>query len=751
MTTPTDPLYASQWHFDLIGDIETIWNDYSGVGVQVGIYDDGTDYNHQDLNDNYDPSLQVTDNFGAVVDPFPVAFVPGDFSVSDSHGTAVAGLIAAENNGIGGVGVAWGSSITTVNIFGAGVYGNVNGPTADFLDVASQATNFDISQNSWGASPRQTADSSLAGTGFAAQLEAVYAHDAATGRGGLGTIITQAAGNDGLDANRDGINASRFTITVGATEIDGTVASYSNFGASILVAAPAAAVTTDLSGAAGNNATDYLDTFNGTSAATPVVSGVVALMLEANPDLGWRDVQTILALSASHTGSAMGGPATGFEDGAWYVNAADNWNGGGLHVSTSYGYGMVNAYNAVRLAEVWLLFAPVPATSANEQMVSSNLAVLGGGPAGLAVPDNNPTGVSFTLTVADTIAIEHVALHLDLSSTYVGDLRITLTSPEGTEVVVVQQGGVGTNVNGEWIYGIDSLHGELSTGVWTVQVADMAGRDLSTLFTASLDVYGAPVNPNDAYHFSDEFQTMVALDASRATIADRNGGSDWLDFAMVAGDVTLDLNPGGSFAVGGVVWGSIDAGSAIEHAVTGDGNDSLVGNIDYNQLEGMRGNDTMFGGAGFDSLFGQAGNDWLEGNAGFDRLSGGDGNDVLVGGATLDLLNGGAGGDSFVYVSPSDSGTGRGRSDLIQGFEHGIDYIDLSWIDGNPFVAGDQAVSFIGAVGFSGLGVASVGQLRLMNLPGFSVVQIDTDGNGVANIQILATTAAALTPGDFIL
>ena len=112
--------------------------------------------------------------------------------------------------------------------------------------------------------------------------------------------------------------------------------------------------------------------------------------------------------------------------------------------------------------------------------------------------------------------------------------------------------------------------------------------------------------------------------------------------------------------------------------------------------EGAGTDDTLIGNGGNDSLFGQAGNDWLDGGAGSDRLSGGDGNDVLVGDSTLDLLNG-------------------------------------------------------GAAGLGGLGAASAGQLRLVNLPGFSAVQIDTDGNGVANLQILATTAAALTPGDFIL
>jgi hypothetical protein len=69
------------------------------------------------------------------------------------------------------------------------------------------------------------------------------------------------------------------------------------------------------------------------SAATPVVSGVIALMLSANPHLGWRDVQDILAMSATRTGSNYGaGPANG-EQYTWGFNAANTWNGGGYHIS----------------------------------------------------------------------------------------------------------------------------------------------------------------------------------------------------------------------------------------------------------------------------------------------------------------------------------------------------------------------------------------------------------------------------------
>lgn len=102
MTTPTDPLYASQWHFALLGDIETIWDEYTGAGVHVGVYDQGIDLTHEDLAANYDASRHVVDGS---LNP-----IVGD--ATGPHGTAVAGLIGADNNAVGGVGVAFDTSIT---------------------------------------------------------------------------------------------------------------------------------------------------------------------------------------------------------------------------------------------------------------------------------------------------------------------------------------------------------------------------------------------------------------------------------------------------------------------------------------------------------------------------------------------------------------------------------------------------------------------------------------------------------------
>jgi len=649
---PRDPLYGSQWHFDLIGDIETIWDDYDGTGVKVGVYDDGVDYRHADIDENFDKRLQAQDDLGNPLDPYPAVYERN----GDGHGTSVAGLIAAEaNNGTGGVGVAHGATLGAVNIFDQSLYGAVNGNLAAFLDVVGQAVMFDISSNSWGSTPLYA--QGLDDGGFADALDKTYGGVTRDGRSGLGTIITQAAGNDNMDANGDGVNASRFTITVAATDEKGNAADYSNYGASILVAAPAASVTTDLRGFAGYDPSNYTTEFGGTSAATPVTSGVIALMLDANPDLGWRDVQNILAASASLTGSAFDAKAAGAEEEeTWQSNGGATWNGGGYHIHANYGYGMIDAYAAVRMAEVWYLFGDAQ-TSANEKTERgvNNFA-------DVKVPDKDPEGVVRNVTVKGDVAIEHVQLTLEIDSDQMMDLEVRLTSPDGTTVTVAFADTMAFNpndaVNGSWTFGIDGLRGESSAGLWRVEVVDTRGTGkVTVLESAEITVYGAAVSTGDVYHFTNEYLIMQAYEDERGKISDRNGGADWLNFAAVTSNMRIDLTAL-TFGTKSLVWGELSG--TFEHVVTGDGNDKVIGNGAGGEFHGMRGNDallgengndSLFGGEGDDSLYGGDGKDQLFGELGNDKLFAGDGKDSLDGGGGKDQLRGEGGNDTYHFSS----------------------------------------------------------------------------------------------------
>ena len=140
----SDTLLHRQWHLENTGqsggvagidiNLEGVWDDYTGAGVAVGIWDDGVQRTHHDLDDNYDAGLHIVVD-GVLHDPAPGA--PGS-----AHGTAVAGVIAAEVDGVGTVGVAYGATIAGVDIF--------YDPTLNFDRSFDELDNFDVTNHSWG-------------------------------------------------------------------------------------------------------------------------------------------------------------------------------------------------------------------------------------------------------------------------------------------------------------------------------------------------------------------------------------------------------------------------------------------------------------------------------------------------------------------------------------------------------------------------------------------------------------------------
>ena len=311
---PNDPELSSQWHLDNYGqtggvsgedaNLTGAWNSYNGSGVVISIVDDGLDISHPDISPNYDQSASY-DWCNDDSDPTPLSF--------DGHGTAAAGVAAAAgNNSLYVSGAAFGASVAGSNLISCSI--------SDYLE--SQALSYendyvDIYSNSWGPT-----DNGRTLKSPGPLMTAAFENDVYLGRDGLGNIITWAAGN-GLtsddDSNYDGYANSRFTIAVTAITHFGQQSYYAEPGANILVAAHSngdgeAITTTDIVGSGGYNSSgNVTDTFGGTSSATPLASGVIALMLEANQNLTWRDVQHILVNSARINDQS---------DSSWDVNGA---------------------------------------------------------------------------------------------------------------------------------------------------------------------------------------------------------------------------------------------------------------------------------------------------------------------------------------------------------------------------------------------------------------------------------------------
>ncbi|HEX8525846.1 calcium-binding protein, partial [Allosphingosinicella sp.] len=143
------------------------------------------------------------------------------------------------------------------------------------------------------------------------------------------------------------------------------------------------------------------------------------------------------------------------------------------------------------------------------------------------------------------------------------------------------------------------------------------------------------------------------------------------------------------------------------------------------------------------SVAGNNGSNLLEGMAGDDSLSGLDGNDILDGGAGRDSLDGGAGADTFRFTSAAHSAPGAG--DRIVSFQSGVDKIDLSAIDANSNVAGDQAFTFVGTAAFTN----TAGELRYDVVGSQMHIYADLNGDGLADFHIVAGGTTILG-GDFI-
>ncbi len=632
LSVPSDPLFESdrQWHLGFIGSpgfvlaksastsagIETIWTDYQGDDIDVGIWDDGVQKSHWDLAENYDSSKQVTIS-GTLNDGQPLT---GD----DGHGTSVAGLIAGDDNGLGGIGIAFDAQLTAIRIFGGA--DDINNYWSRYLLTLDSLRNFDVTNHSYGGYP------DFYVFGDVAKFQAA----AVAGRDGLGTINVKSAGNDNIDGNGDALDSSRFTVTVAALSNTATAnaASYSTYGAHVLVSAPAASVTTDLAGEGagydGLLSGDYTDQFGGTSAAGPVTAGVVSLMLDANSALGWRDVQNILAYSAIGVGSLYSGVTTN-ENFSWKWNGSSSWNGGGLHYSEDYGYGMVNAYNAVRMAEAWSIFQPVAGTSSNEA-----IAATGNLTTSKTISDLSTT--NYTFNVAKDVMLDHVALKLSLTHTYFTDLRIRLISPEGT-VMSLYDGSTGDSTTSDgtltYTFGADGFRGESSAGNWTVQIQDVVRGDSGSLKSVSFTGYGSSATSDDVYHYTSEILEVLSTagQSGRINLSDTDGGTDWIDGAAMVGSLTLDLTAGETSTVGGEDFLTLANGTSIENAIGGDGSDRIVGNAAGNVIYGMRGDDILVGGDGRDvaAFRGSYDSYTIISLDGVTTVSGLDGTDTLTG------------------------------------------------------------------------------------------------------------------------
>lgn len=541
LAMPTDPNYPRQWHLHKHLDdpafdprasarCEEAWQilgNFGSFDVVVGVTDDGCKLDHQDFDSSgkfagwgyfRGSRLIVRDDIDAQPSEM---YKPGA-----NHGTSCAGVIAGEVDAVLTVGAAPGCRLLPIQWESDGPFLLIS--DSKLLTALNYlADKVDVISNSWGSSP-----SSMHATVVVNRIKQLAASG---GRRGKGIVFLWAAGNencpiqhsaavdvpydDGWHWNADasrtwvGVSTSRQfrhnlaglpgVMHIAALASNAQRSHYSNYGTGITLCAPTNNVheyrrltviglgVTTTTGSGGG----VTPSFGGTSSATPLTAGVAALTISANPNLTAAQVISILKQTASKDLSFDGYPRTpsaSFDPTpTWDVSPispfdhGDFANNGLADGSWSpwFGHGRVDAAAAVAEAR-----RRTGGNGSDEVVRQASVPVL-------HIPDKDPVGVRDTVQFPDSVIAGLVKVTVDITHTYIGDLRLTLTAPSGTTVVLHDRNG-GRTQNLRKTFdpsntpGLTAFSGQAIQGNWTLLVQDLAAVDTGLLNRWEVEVSG---------------------------------------------------------------------------------------------------------------------------------------------------------------------------------------------------------------------------------------------------------------------
>ncbi|WP_339458462.1 S8 family serine peptidase [Nodularia spumigena] len=504
---PRDTMYPQQWYLDHNGgnqlvagshiSVEQAWDMTRGVrSVIVAVVDDSFDLNHPDLQGS-----------GKIVAPRDLrnnGFLPIPGEKETSHGTACAGLAIAEENGTGIVGVAPGCALMPIRSTG-------------FLDDQSIEDMFNhaleqgasVISCSWGASAVYFP--------LSLRQKAAISRAVTTGRNGKGCVVLFAAGNANrpikgtvyernwpenlLQGNTDWLSGFPLhpdVIAVAACTSLNKKAAYSNWGTNVALCAPSnnappgltfegrgflntqpaiatslqgrRILTTDQVGDAGFDPTDFTNSFGGTSSATPIVAGVAALVLSANPDLTAQQVKLILEETADKIVDYDPDPQLGMREGTYDSNGHSQW----------FGYGKVNAAKAVQAAQ-----------KLRTSVLAASQYVKGENSRELRIPDNAQQGIKSAIAIVESRTIKDIQITVNITHDFLGDVEIYLIAPNNQRVLL-QNRTLGRRTNLQTTYTMRSrpslkqLLSLSAKGSWQLWLIDYAPEDVGKLNNWSL-------------------------------------------------------------------------------------------------------------------------------------------------------------------------------------------------------------------------------------------------------------------------
>ncbi|TRZ25690.1 hypothetical protein HGM15179_001409 [Zosterops borbonicus] len=475
-----DPKWPSMWYMHCSDNTHHCQSDmnivgawkrgYTGKNVVVTILDDGIERNHPDLMQNYDSQASFDVN-GNDFDPMPRY----DASNENKHGTRCAGEVAATaNNSHCTVGIAFNAKIGGVRM--------LDGDVTDMVEAKSLSLNpqhIHIYSASWGPD-----DDGKTVDGPASLARQAFENGIRMGRRGLGSVFVWASGNGGRSRDHcscDGYTNSIYTISISSTAESGKKPWYLEECASTLATTYSSGesydrkiITTDLR-------QRCTDSHTGTSASAPMAAGIIALALEANPFLTWRDVQHIIVRTSR----------------AGHLNAND-WktNAAGYKVSHLYGFGLMDAEAMVTEAEKWTTVPPQHVCVENTDRQIKTIR-----------PDSIVRSIYKATGCSDNpnhhvIYLEHVVVRITITHPRRGDLAIYLTSPSGTRSQLLANRLFDHSMEGfkNWEFMTTHCWSEKAAGDWILEICDTPSqlRNFKTpgkLKEWSLVLYGTSIQP----------------------------------------------------------------------------------------------------------------------------------------------------------------------------------------------------------------------------------------------------------------
>ncbi|WP_444884748.1 S8 family serine peptidase [Microbulbifer sp. PSTR4-B] len=540
----------------------------TGAGVTAVVVDSGLEIRHEDLIDN------VLSNRSLNLDELATDRTdPTSLSNSGDHGTSVAGLIAAKGwNNIGGRGVAPDTGLIGMNYLGSDkieqtdllAHGFPGSGISTDEEISAFNRSYGITYPVFiGYSALDEAIESypnlnLRGGKGALNIKSSGNSFEDAGRDLEGSLCKDNKANDlGLTCYNSAFEPSQghpYYLTVAAVNANGKHTSYSTAGASVMVSAPAgeygrwapAMVTTDqmtcINGYSGfngaaiayfsdeynediaasfypfnypghpeNTSCNYTSTFNGTSSAAPNASGVVSLILSANPKLTWRDVRHILASTSTVIDSENEKVELTIGEGSFVAH--DGWveNAAGYRFNNLYGFGRVDAGAAVAMAlnysenleEQIITEWKGVGTTADKETIEA------------IIPDNNAAGVIQKIEITEDIIVEAMQFEFDIRNDHMGylldpglitsagnDLALEVVSPSGTRSVLLSSKQALIDAAYSFTDGFlpgyilkngvilsNAFYGENAKGTWTIRALDTGETDIE--FTRTDNLWGA--------------------------------------------------------------------------------------------------------------------------------------------------------------------------------------------------------------------------------------------------------------------